>query len=413
MKSRSFSPGWRVIYQALKRIRLMENRRVVFMAVLLAAYLGGGHFFMTHSHGQAADKPAKGRPAMPPPLVKVVSITQQEVNPPEEFVGRVEAIQTVDLRAQVSGYLERVAFIEGERVKAGETLYQIEKAPYAAKVNANRARVAQARATLTLTQQYLKRLRSADTGAVSATDIETAESEVAQARASLQEAQAVLEQSEINLGYTTIKAPITGRIGKTHFTKGNLVGPDSGTLVRIVQIDPIRVVFSISETELPKIQEAQSNGIIKRLRNEHRIQLQFSNGQMYERPGRPDFLSNEVDAGTGTIAFRARFDNPAGFLVPGQYVTVLISRSQPVKRPVVPQAAVLEDREGRYVFVVDDQHRAQQRRIETAEMLDTVWAVKNGLEPGELVVVQGIQKVKPGQKVKAAPSGQATGETLR
>ncbi|MFO7984478.1 MAG: efflux RND transporter periplasmic adaptor subunit [Desulfatiglandaceae bacterium] len=406
---KSFSPPqWTI--GVLKRFRSqtgpIENTRPVFAGILWVLFMGLASFLLTESHGQGPEPPSQGGPAQPPTLVKVVKITEKDVNPPEEFVGRIEAIQTVDLRAQVSGYLQEVVFKEGELVKAGEVLYQIEKAPYVARVNANKGRVEKARATFTLTQQYLKRLQSADSGAVSATDIETAESEMAQAKASLEEAKATLEQSRINLGYTTIKAPITGRIGKNNFTRGNLVGPDSGTLARIVQIDPIRVVFSISENELSRIQKTGLKSIIERLKSQHRIQLQFPNGEIYEALGWPDFLANEVDPNTGTIAFRARFDNPTGLLVPGQYVTVLISRSEARKKPVVPQAAVLEDREGRYVFVVDREDQVEQRRIETAEMLETVWAVKSGLDPGEIVVVQGLQKVQPGQKVKAAPLGQ-------
>ena len=389
----------------------IEILRTCFVGILFLLLTGTGPLLAAESGGQRPGTPEEG-PAEPAPLVKVVTIKEMDVNPPQEFVGRIEAIQRVDLHAQVSGYLQEVVFKEGELVKAGDTLYQIEKAPYQARVNANKARVAQTRATLTLTQQYLKRLRTADSEAVSATDIEAAESEMAQAKASLEEAEATLEQSRINLGYTTIKAPITGRIGKNYFTRGNLVGPDSGTLARIVQIDPIRVVFSISENELSKIQKTQSKSILERFQ-EQKIQLQFPTGEIYETTGRADFLANEVDASTGTIAFRARFANPGGLLVPGQYVTVLISRSQPEKKPVVPQPAVLEDREGRYVFVVDREHKVQQRRIETAEMLETVWAIESGLAPGEIVVVEGIQKVRPGQKVQAAPLGRDQGGALR
>ena len=342
---------------------------------------------------------------MPPPLVNVAPVVEQEVNPPSEFVGRVEALRAVDLRARVQGELERVHFEEGAKVKSGNLLYVIEQSTYRALADADAARVAQARATLEKAEKYLKRLETVRSGGVSATDIETAQSDVAQSRAALQAAEATLTQSEINLGYTTITAPISGRIGKNAYSRGNLVGPDCGALARIVQTDPIRVVFSVSENDLPAMQRKRRSMTEAELAQAGMIRLRLPNGEAYPLPGRPDFMDNEVDPTTGTIALRVQFDNPDGYLVPGQYVTVLVSLSNPVKMPVVPQSAVLEDREGRYVFVVEGDGRAVQRRIQTAETLGTVWAVKGGLSPGETIVVEGIQKVRPGQPVQPLPAG--------
>jgi RND family efflux transporter MFP subunit len=253
----------------------------------------------------------------------------------------------VDLHAQVSGYLEKVTFTEGDRVETGKLLYQIEQAPYRAVVKANRAWVAQAKATHTLDLQYLKRLKSVDTGGVSETDIESAESEAASALAALQEAEAALLQSEINLGYTRIEAPITGVIGKNDFTKGNLVSPDFGTLSRIVQIHPIRVVFSISETRLPQMKRKRLVAASDPLQKDGVFKIRFPNGETYPLSGRLAFFDNEVDDKTGTLALRVEFDNPDGFLVPGQYVTILAKMDASRKMPVIPQGAVLEDREGR------------------------------------------------------------------
>lgn len=383
-------------------------------SIFLALFVGFAPFLATETRGQGPGGPSgkgdSGKPA-PPPLVMVTSVVEREVNPPQEFIGRIEAIQSVDLHAQVSGYLEKVVFTEGDPVEAGKLLYQIEQAPYRAVVKANRARVAQARATHTLDLQYLKRLKSVDTGGVSATDMESAESEAARALAALQEAEATLLQSEINLGYASIKAPITGVIGKNDFTKGNLVGPDSGALARIVQIHPIRAVFSISETALPQMQKKRLSSTSDPLREDGIFKIRFPNGEIYPLTGRLAFLDNEVDPKTGTLALRAEFENPDGFLVPGQYVTVLAKMSASKKTPVVSQSAVLEDREGRYVFVVGSDQKVQERRIETGEMQGTVWAVKRGLTAGETVVVQGVQKIRQGQKVKAVSmtSGQKEG----
>ena len=358
----------------------------------------------------AAQSPKAGAGAaaarMPPPLVSVAPVEERAVNPPAEYVGRVEALRAVNLRARVAGVLEERHFEEGATVQRGALLYRIEPAAYAAQVAVDRARVAQARATLDKAERYLRRLETVRSGGVSATDIETAQSDVAQSRAALQAAEATLTQSEINLGYTTITAPISGRIGKTVYSRGNLVGPESGALARIVQTDPIRVVFSVSENDLPAMQRKRRSMSETELAQAGLIRLRLPNGEAYPLAGRPDFMSIEVDPTTGTIALRAKFDNPDGFLVPGQYVTVLVSLSNPVKMPVVPQSAVLEDREGRYVFVVEGDGRAVQRRIETAETLGTVWAIRSGLKAGDTIVVEGIQKVRPGQPVKPLPAGQ-------
>ena len=192
----------------------------------------------------------------PPPLVTVAPVILQDVNPPEEYVGHVEAIQTVDLQARVQGFLEQVKFKEGSFVNAGDLLYVIEQAPYQANVKADKARVEQLQAMLTKASQYLERVKTVRSGGVSASDIDNAVAEELGAKAQLEEARATLERSELNLGYTTVRAPISGRIGRTAYTAGNLVGPSSMPLARIVQIDPIRVVYSISENDIATIQMA-------------------------------------------------------------------------------------------------------------------------------------------------------------
>ena len=343
-----------------------------------------------------------------PPTVTVEAVTEQEVNPPSDYVGRVEAIQAVDLRARVEGFIEHVKFQEGGKVKAGDILYLIEQAPYKAKVNEAAAKVADAEASLTEARQYLKRLQSVRSGGVSATDLEAAVSTELKAKALLQQAQASLEQSELDLGYTVIKAPISGRIGRTTYTKGNLVGPASEALARIVQLDPIRVVYSMSENDLVSDKLAREGGCAEDPENRLVPRIQMPDGQMYPAAGRLDFVDNQVDASTGTIAVRAVFDNREGILLPGQYVNVLIRCSEGKRLPVVPQSAVQEDREGRYVFTVDAENRVQQRRIKTGAAIGTNWAVESGLMTGETIIVQGVQKVSPGQIVETVTtSGQS------
>ena len=349
----------------------------------------------------------------PPPVVTVITVTEQEVNPSETYVGRVEAIQAVDLRARVQGYLEEVKFKEGADVRAGDILYVIEQAPYKAYLDEERAKVAESQVSLKDARQYLERLKAVRSGGVSETDLETAANKELRAAAALDEAKANLEQARINLGYTTIKAPIAGRIGKTTFTRGNLVGPDSGSLARIVQLHPIRVVYSISENQLARIgrPEKRSETALKEPAAEPCPTVPMIRMPDGDDPlqGRLDFVDNQVDPNTGTIAVGAVFDNPKGFLLPGQYVTAMVSCKEGKRLPLVPQSAVQVDRKGRYVFVVDDQMRVQERRIETGTAVGTHWAVTSGLTAGEQVIIQGVQKVSPGQTVKTVTEGEKTG----
>lgn len=337
-----------------------------------------------------------------PPVVTVMTVSEEEVNAPESYVGRVEAIQVVDLRARVEGFLEQVKFKEGGEVRAGDLLYIIEQAPYKAKVNEAGAKLAGAEAALTKARQYLQRLQTVRSGGISATDLETALSAELQAKAQVRVAAAGLEQAEIDLGYTLIKAPVSGRIGRTAHTRGNLVGPGSGALARIVQMDPIRVVYSISDTHLAGVRLTAAKGgeAAADCRLVPRIQL--PDGELFPTPGRLDFMDNQMDPSTGSLAVRAVFENPGGILMPGQYVTVQVRCGQGKRMPVVPQAAVQEDREGRYVLVVDTQNQAQQRRIRTGITLGVNWVVETGLSAGETIIVQGVQKVIPGQTVETA-----------
>ncbi len=353
---------------------------------------------------------APAKPAGPPPMVTVLAVSEQDVNPPQEYVGHVEAMQTVDLQARVGGLLEQVNFKEGSKVRAGDQLYLIEQAPYQARVLAAKARVSKAQATFTQASNYLKRLQTVRTGGVSATALELTEATKLEAQAELQEEQSALTLAELDLGYTRISAPISGRIGATTLTAGNLCGPTSGPLAKIVQIDPIRIQYSVSENDLSALTMALADSTAGQDNSLLRPQLRLSGGETLDLVGHIDFVDNVVDASTGTIAVRVVFDNPDGRLLPGQYVTVLVSLRQAKLMPVVPQAAVMEDREGRYVLVVDAQNQVAQRRINTGVISGPLWTVESGLTAGELVIVQGVQKVRPGQTVQTTIAGEGKGQ---
>lgn len=405
-----------------------------------------------------------GPGSAPPPAVVVTPVTEQDIVPATEYVGHVEAIQAVDLYAQVVGNIRSVHFEDGQKIKEGMLLFTIEPDIYQARVSAAEAALAQAKASYEGNQadvasaeanvasaeadlnsaraafiradKYLKRIRSVDERSIVKANLDTAvsdflqtkarvaqtkamirqrESQLLQAKAVLKQgqarilqAQADLDASRINLAYTEIHSPITGRIGKAIATKGNFVGPSSGSLAHIVQMDPIRVVYSISENDLAAIQKALADTG----KDTERLlapRLTLSNGDPYGHPGHVDFVDNQVNPSTGTIAIRAVFDNPDGLLLPGQYVTVRVKTSAPKMVPVVPQSAVQQDQKGAFVLVVEKDNRVGVRRVQTGPVTGELWAIEYGLTKGEMLIIQGIQKVRPGQTVKAVTADKVQG----
>ncbi len=375
------------------RISYSKKSGLFFLLILL----------LTVTSSAVAEGPAG--PAQPP-VVTVANIIAKDINASKEYVARTEAVQSVDILARVEGFIEKINFHEGDLVKTGDILYVIEQAPYRAQIAVDEAKVAKAQATLQNADQYLNRLRAARSDAVSATDLETAVSDQLQAQAALQEARATLLQSKLDLDYTVIKAPISGRIGKTAFNLGSLVKPDSGPLAHIVQLDPIRVLFSASENKLSEIMHEFAKNASGKTPQLKTFQLQLPNGEIYPGQGKPDFMDNQVDSATGTIAIRVLFANPNTFLLPGQFVTLISKNSQAKHLPVVPQAAVLQDRQGNYVLVLDKDNKVEMRRITKGDEFGTDWAVTDGLQVDETVIVEGIQKVRPGMQVQPVPAAE-------
>ncbi len=337
---------------------------------------------------------------MLPLLVKVTAITMENANRPEKYVGHVEAVVSINLQARVEGYLEKVNFREGSFVQEGKLLYVIEQDPYKARLDSAKAKVIQAEADLFKAENFLRRLRSAQPQSVSETDIDDAKAAMDSARGKLQEAKANLKLASIDLDYTTIEAPMSGRIGKSFYKKGDLVSPSSEPLAEIVSMDPIRVLFSVSEKHLCIIQKAFSDTKNHEDRCFLSVQIKFPDKTAYAQNGKIEFIDNKMDPDTGTIAVWALFDNPAGRLVPGQYVNVFVQSAEPDMQPAVPQVAVQRDRQGDFVFVVDAKNQVEKRTIRTGVIIGDKYIVKAGISKGEKVIVQGIQKVSPGMIVK-------------
>ncbi len=360
----------------------------------------------------------------PKPAVVVAPVVNEPVETSEVFVGTIEAIQQVELVARVEGFLEKVLFKEGQMVTAGQLLYQIQKAQYQASLDQATANEEQAQASLQRakaqvadTQAEFGRqaalLRNGNTSQARYDQAQAARDEAvatqSEATAQIASAKADIEQAQLNLSYTDISSPIAGKIGKTAATQGNLVGPNTGTLATVVQLDPIRVVFSISDSEYVEVVQELQKEKVQPGEKVYTFHLTLPTGQPYEYPGTFSFVNNQVDPDTGTIAIRADFQNPQQLLIPGQFVRVTTSEAKPKTLPVVPAKAVQQDRKGRFVFVLGQDNRAERRDITVGARVKTGWAVESGLTQGEMVIVDGIQKVHNGLQVtpSQAKSGPA------
>lgn len=343
----------------------------------------------------------------PPPAVVVSEVEIEAISTAATFSGTVEAIDEVDLLARVQGFLEAVEFEAGEMIEEGDVLFRIESRPYDAAVSAAQARVAQAEAQLLNAEQELRRQETlAERNVSAAARLDDARAAAAVARADVAVAEVQLDQALIEQSYTTVAAPFAGEISQAFFSQGALVGPTSGALARLVGTDPVRVVFSVSDRLLIQLRSDEGAGASVNAADLD-FRLVLGNGELYPAEGRLEYIANQTDAATGTVPVRLIFENPDRILVPGQFVDVVIGPSDPPEMPVVPQVAVLQDRDGRYVFVVGEDGTVAQRRIEIGAQVENGWAVIDGLSGGEEVVVQGVQRIADGMPVQVtrAPAG--------
>src|SRR5215813_5828295 len=336
-----------------------------------------------------------------PPAVSVIEVMSREVTETGEFIGRVTAIEKVDIVARVPGFIEERKFVEGQLVKKGDLLFRIEQATYRAAVEQQRANLAKAKATEANTRIQLERGKElVHNQNISQATLDQRAADQAAAQADVMQAQAKLDDAEINLGYTEIRSPIDGRIGLANFTEGNLVQPSSGKLATIVKQDPIYVIFQVSERDVLEYKRriAESQDKYAHVK----IHIKLPNGSLYPHAGISNFLDVQVDANTDTVAVRAEVPNPENILISSGIVGVTVERGAPRSALVVPQSAVQLDQAGRYVLVVDQAKKVELRRITTGIEQGRDIVVTDGLKQGELVIVEGIQKVRPGQVVAAS-----------
>ncbi len=359
--------------------------------------------------GDPDQPPATGSQAITP-SVEVVAASLQPVEQEVTFVGRVAAVDKVELRARVEGFLKERRYTEGDEVAAGEVLFVIEPDQYEAIVAQRQADLSKALAEVENTQaQYARGEELLRQKNMSAAEVDKLRAAHRVAEASVEQAKAALAAAQLDLDYTQIKAPVAGRIGRASLTVGNLVGPTSGVLATLVSQDPAYVLFPISQREfLEEKRRVAAEGS-----DPHAIiaRAKLPDGTRYDQLGRLDYVDVTTDPGTDTLLVRAVFPNPDGLLVDGQYLGVMLAEEQPKDALVIPQGALQIDQQGTSVLVLDSENRVQTRRIQTGTIQGANVIVHGGLKAGELVVTQGLQKVRPGQVVTATPADLPTGDS--
>ena len=356
-----------------------------------------------------AQQPGAARP----PAVGVATAALQSVRPSMEFVGRIQATERVAIVARVTAFLEERLFTEGTEVTKGTLLYRLEQGPFQADVQAKQAAIDQFDAQLQNANVTLARAKALlNTPAGQQSNVDAALATQLALKAQRDAAEAQLHMSQINLAYTEIRSPIAGKIGRTSQTPGNVVSPSSGVLATIVSQDPMYVVFPVPVRTVLELRQRLSGqgGLAAAV-----AKVRLPNGQMYGQNGKLDFVDNSISATTDTMTVRGVMPNPslAGAasgggpsreLVDNELVTVVLEDAAPVQALAIPRSAVLADQQGDYVYVVGSDNVAQQRRVKLGQSTPTTAIVSDGLTPGETVIVDGIQRVRPGQPVAPAPA---------
>jgi membrane fusion protein (multidrug efflux system) len=348
-----------------------------------------------------------------PPAVGVVVVERQPMTDSYEFNGRIQPINSVNIVARVTAWLDKQLFVEGTDVKKGDLLYTLEKPPFQAAVDRQKAAVAQAEAQLANADIELRRAQQlVERSAGTQQRLDNAEASKRVAAAQLQAAQAQLETAQIDLNYTDIYSPIDGRIGRTSVTIGNLVSSSSGTVTTVVSQDPIYAVFPVPTRRAIELRQQYGD---KGGFDAVKIRLRLPDGRIYDQTGKLDFVNNAISENTDTLLIRAVIPNPvlasqtAGGvrlreLVADEFVTVLVESVEPRQVIAVPRAAILADQQGTYVYVVDENNIARQRRVRIGQSTPETAGIVDGLKEGERVVVEGLQRARPNLPVAPAPA---------
>ena len=346
-------------------------------------------------------------PTQPPPAVEVTAVAMEAIASEFEFVARTRASEDTEIRARITGSIIERNFAEGQVVQEGDLLYRIDPRPYQAAQNVAKAELSQARAAVEVARRNLTRGEElAPNGYISDAEMDKLRGESEGALAKVEAAEAALEQATINLDFTEIRAPFSGTAGRSQLSIGDLVNPSAGALVTLVQLDPMLADFDVNEQALAENMKANQARITQGLEVlVYTPRLRLVTGDEYIHPGEIDYASNRINPSTGTVTVTAKFSNPEAMLFPGQFVRIILQRGDAEMRLMIPQPSVLEDMQGRYVYIVDPADTVVRKNVTLGSRQGINWVVESGLEEGDRVIVNGIQKVRPG--IKVVPSAVA------
>jgi RND family efflux transporter MFP subunit len=357
--------------------------------------------------------------APPPPQVSVASVLEKRVKDWDEFTGRFQAVETVEIRPRVSGYIDRVAFKEGSLVKSGDLLFVIDPRPYQAEYDRAAADVKRYKTALDLARVESGRVQKLrESGAVSQEELDERTSTVAQAEANVAAAQATLESAQLNLSFTRVTSPITGRVSRAEVTRGNLVtgGTNGGTLLSsVVSMDPIYLYFDGDEQAYLRYTQMARNGERSSSRDApNPVEVGLENEEGFPHSGRMDFVDNQLNPQTGTIRARAVLDNKDGQFTPGLFARVRLLGSNEYNAILIDDRAVNTDQNQKYVFLLGAGNKIEYRKVTLGRVIDGLRVVKEGLKAGDTIVVDGAQRVHPGVTVapqRVAMAGDAPAQT--
>ncbi len=342
--------------------------------------------------------------APPPRIVEVVvdDVIAEPYLPKSQYVGRLQAMDDVEIQARVTGYLLSRDFREGVLVQAGDVLYAIDSSEYKAALARAKADLAAAIANQANAARNFKRGKELlPKGAISQSEMDNLTAKKLESDARIEAARAQVTSAEVSLGFTTVTAPITGRIGRSMVSPGDLVGPNTGKLTTLVSIDPIQALFQVSEdTYTAAVASRMEEGLNAAALRNIEVSLELTNGVIYPEVGKIDYFANRVDINTGTLEARALIPNTHSLLVPGQYVRVILQGTNFVEGIFVPQAAVQADQQGSFVLLVGGGSIVARRNVELGDRFDDKVLVKKGVEAGDRVIVRGLQQVRAGMPVK-------------
>lgn len=369
-------------------------RKNIIVILVIAVALVFGRWFIS---SLSKDKTAKQRELSRTPAVTVSDVKTEKVVMEYTSTARVTAKYRVEILARISGYLLKSYFKEGDNVKAGQLLFEIEPQQYQYAANQAKANIENTKAQYEYYQKQLERYKElVSKDYIAKSDYDNIYSQRNAFRAQLDSADSAYRDAQRNLSYTKIKSPVDGKVGMISVTEGNYVSMNSGPLTTINSYDPMYVTFPMTSKDYADLARIDSNNNVNR-----KVEFLFSTGKKYEYSGVQDFLDNKVDESTGTITMRATFPNPKNELIHGDFGKIIIYSNNKATMPVVPQTATMENQEGRYLYVLDKDNLPRMSYIKTMGQTDDGnWIVSEGVKAGDRILTSGIQKVVPGNPVR-------------